>query len=471
MDSAVSTVPPAVSVAKPPGRAASPIGVALHGPIAPTILRLGLPTLLVLAVQTLLGVAEAYFVSFLGTDALAGAALVFPVLMLMQMMSNGGIGGGVAAAIARALGAGKRDEAEALALHALVLGLVFGLVFMGAALAFGAALYGAMGGDGGSLAMAVSYSNAIFFGAIPLWITSLLAAALRGAGDVRTPAAVVLGGTVVLLPLSPALIFGWGPLPRLGISGAGLAVTRYYLGAALYLLRHLLSPGSALRLRRVPLERRLFGAILGVGGLSAIGTVQANLTVVLVTSAIGFSGAEAIAGYGIASRLDYLLIPLLFGLGTASVTMVGASVGAGDAARARRVAWTGAALGGGGAGLIGLAAALYPVGWAGLFTSEPGVLATSALYLHIVGPSYVFFGAGMMLYFASQGAGRVLLPVLAGTARLGVSALILFLAARGALAEGGLFAVVAAGSVFYGLVCMLAVRLPSWGTRKSAARS
>src|SRR4051812_13978757 len=146
MDSAAEAIPTALDEprsAAPP--APRPITSLVHGPIVPTMLRLGLPTLLVLVVQTLLGVAETWFVSFLGTDALAGAALVFPVLMLMQMMSNGGIGGGVASAIARALGAGKRGEAEALALHALVLAVLFGLVFMAAALAFGPALYRAMG--------------------------------------------------------------------------------------------------------------------------------------------------------------------------------------------------------------------------------------------------------------------------------------------------------------------------------------
>src|SRR5579864_4492314 len=87
---------------------------ALSGPIVPTMLRLGLPTLLVLVIQTFVGVAETYFVSYLGTDALAGVTLVFPVLMLVQMMANGGIGGGVSSAVSRALGAGRPSDANAL---------------------------------------------------------------------------------------------------------------------------------------------------------------------------------------------------------------------------------------------------------------------------------------------------------------------------------------------------------------------
>src|SRR5262249_26472153 len=100
----------------------------LGGPIVPALLKLTAPTLIVLVVQTFVSVAETYFVGFLGTDALAGVALVFPVLMLMTMMSNGGIGGGVASAVARAIGAGRMEDADALILHALILAVVFGLV-------------------------------------------------------------------------------------------------------------------------------------------------------------------------------------------------------------------------------------------------------------------------------------------------------------------------------------------------------
>jgi putative MATE family efflux protein len=477
MNATTETVPSraASAVAATPraaggGRAAM-MEAALRGKIVPTMLRLGLPTLVVLVAQTLVGVAETYFVSFLGTDALAGVALVFPVLMLMQMMANGGIGGGVASAIARAIGAGRRDDADALALHALLLGVAFGLVFMLAAWLGGSALYRAMGGSGASLAAALTYSNIIFLGAVPLWVTALLGASLRGAGDVRAPARVSFVGFLILVPLSPALIFGWGPLPRLGIAGAGTAVLLYYAAASLVLIAYLRRGRAPLRLGRARIERRLLRQIMTVGGLSAIGTVQANLTVALLTGAVGLSGVAAIAGYGIASRLDYLLIPLLFGFGTGVVTMVGANVGAGQIARARRIAWIGAAIGGGATGLIGLAAALFPQGWTGIFTDAPEVLATSALYLRTVAPFYLLYGAGMMLYFASQGANRVLLLVLAGTARLLVAGLGGWLAASFlGIDLGGLFAIAAASSALFGLISIGAVAMSDWGEKLPSRR-
>ncbi len=142
-----------------------PPGV-LSGPIMPTMLRLALPTFVVLVIQTLVGVAETYFVSFLGTDALAGVALAFPVVMLMQMMSNGGIGGGVSSAVARALGANRRADADALVWHAIILACVFGILFMAAAILGGPILFRAMGGAGSTLTATLIYSGVVFSGAI-----------------------------------------------------------------------------------------------------------------------------------------------------------------------------------------------------------------------------------------------------------------------------------------------------------------
>ena len=138
----------------------------LDGPIASTLVRLAAPNMLVMLAQTTVGLVETYFVGKLGTAALAGVALVFPVVMLMQMMSAGAMGGGISSAIARALGRGSRVDADALAIHALLIGLFFGLIFTVALLVGGHWLYAAMGGSGASLAAASTYSAVVFSGAI-----------------------------------------------------------------------------------------------------------------------------------------------------------------------------------------------------------------------------------------------------------------------------------------------------------------
>lgn len=423
----------------------------LEGPIAPRLLRLAWPILVVLAVQTLVSVAETYFVGFLGTAAIAGVAVVFPVLMLMTMMSNGGIGGGVSSAIARAIGAGRRRDADALVGHALVLAVVFGALFTAGVLAGGPALYKALGGDGDALANALLYSNLVFGAAVPIWIANLLAAALRGAGNVKVPATLTAAGAALTLALSPPLILGLGPVPRFGVAGAGYAMIAYYVGATVTFIVYLRSGKTPVRLALPRIEWRLLKEILGVGLPSAVGTVLANATVVLCTGLVGTYGTAAIAGYGMASRLDYLLIPLLFALGTASVTMVGTNVGAGQMARARRIAWTAALLSAGATAIIGLGATLAPQTWMRLFSRDAQVIAVGVSYLHRAAPCYGFFGLGMALYFASQGAGTVVWPVIAAVGRLLV-----------ATAGGALWVTVAHGSIS-GLFWLIAASLCLFG--------
>jgi putative MATE family efflux protein len=329
----------------------------IEGPIVPTLLRLAAPNVLVMLAQTSVGLVETYFVGKLGTDALAGVALVFPVVMLMQMMSAGAMGGGMSSAVARALGAGRRADPDALALHALIIGLIFGLTFTIALIFGGEPLYAAMGGGGGSLAAAKIYSDVIFSGAVLVWLFNSLANVIRGTGNMVFPALVTCAGVVVLIPLSPCLIFGLGPFPKLGVAGGAVAVLLYYaIGSAVF-AAYLHSGRSVVRLRLfgVGLRWPLFADILRVGAVAALITVQTNLTVAIATGLVGALGPAAIARYGVGARLEYLLIPLVFGLGGPLVAMVGTNIGAHRPDRALRVAWIGAAIAAALCELIGLA--------------------------------------------------------------------------------------------------------------------
>ena len=440
----------------------------LEGPIARTLLRLAAPNVVMLVAQVAISILEAYYVGWLGADALAGVSVTFPLVMLMQTMSAGGMGGGVAAAVARALGAGRRADATRLVTHAIVIALVMASLFTVVVLGAGRAIYQAMGARDGALVAALAYSNVIFAGAAAVWLFNTLASAVRGTGNMLLPAAIVLGGSPVLVTLSPALIFGWGPFPHLGVTGAALAVVAYYVAGALVLFAYLVSGRSLIRLTpSLHFEGALFAEILRVGAPSLVNNVMTNLTVVLLTALVGPFGTFALAGYGMGVRLEYLLIPLVFGFGSALVTMVGTNFGAGQRARARRVAWTGALMAAGATEAIGLAAALFPHAWLGLFTDESAVLTAGAAYLRVVGPAYGFFGLGLALYFASQGAGRLLWPLLAGSIRL-VSATaggwLILHQLPGELTA--LFAVMAAALVLFGSTLAGAIRLGAWEAGK-----
>jgi putative MATE family efflux protein len=430
----------------------------IEGPIAATLIRLAAPNMVVMLAQSAVGLIEAYFIGKLGTDALAGVALVFPLLMLMQMMSAGAMGGGISSAIARALGANRHADADALVLHALVIALVFGVTFTVLLLVCGPWLYTEMGGSGGSLEAAQTYSTVVFAGAILVWLFNSLANVIRGTGNMAFPALVTIIGVIVLIPLSPCLIFGLGPFPRLGVAGGAVAVVIYYALGSVVLAAYLWSGRSVVRLafRGIRFRLSLFADILRVGLVAALITIQTNLTIAIATAYVGAFGPAAIAGYGTGSRLEYLLIPLVFGLGGPLVAMVGTNIGAGRRDRALRVAWIGAAIAAAICELIGLSAAAAPRAWLSLFDTAPAMLDAGTRYLHAVGPAYGLFGLGMALYFASQGAGRLLWPFTANMARLIIAA------------GGGYFALRWSGNLTDVFIAM-AVALAAFGLINAAA--
>jgi putative MATE family efflux protein len=434
----------------------------LNAPLAPTLARLAAPGIVLALFQTAVSVGDTHFVGRLGTESLAGLALVFPMLMLLQMTSAGAMGGGVSSAVARALGAGNPDAARKMVAHGLVIALGGGLVFTLLLLGAGRELYRLLGGRGEALQQALAYSNLLFAGAVLVWIANTLASLLRGSGNTLAPALAFAGTALVQIPLSGALTLGWGPFPRWGIAGAAAAYLASFAIASLALAIWLWN--SALRPRRAHwrLEGRLFRDILRVGAISSISALQTVLTAVILTGFVARFGTAALAGYGVGVRLELLQVPIVFAIGQALVVMVGINIGAGHAARAKRIAWTGT----GAAALVSLAiggsVAVFPALWIRIFSEDPAVIEIGSLYMRIVAPLYPLFGAGMALYFASQGAGLMLLPVLAGTARL------LLVVAGGALVMhlGGplaaLFSVIALGLTAFGGLTSLAVYKARW---------
>jgi len=435
----------------------------LDAPIAPTLLGLAAPNVVAVAAQTAVSMAEAWYVSRLGIDSLAGLALVFPLVTMMQMMSAGAMGGGGASAVARALGAGDTAKAEALLLHIIVIAAGMAALFSVVILGFGRIFFGALGGRGAVLDQALAYSTVIFAGAIAVWVMNMLASAIRGSGNMLIPAAVILSVAAVQVALGGALVLGIGPFPQLGIAGAGAAqVIAFGLGGV-FLIAYLRSgaAGLTLRLRGVRLQWALFREILRVGLLACISALLTCVTIIVVTGLVARFGAAALAGYGIGARLEFLLIPIVFGIGAALTAMVGTNVGAGNWPRARRVAWTGAAIAGAVVGAIGLTVGLWPDLWIGIYTRDPGVLDAGRTYLRIVGPAYVFFGFGMALYFASQGAGRMRWPLIGGVLRLVVAIGGGWLAAS-AFGLDGLFVAVAIGMALFGTVIAASIALGTW---------
>ena len=441
----------------------------LTAPIGRSLLRLAGPTTALMVVQIFVAIAETWYVGRLGRDALAGLALVFPFMALMLNVANGGMGGGVASAMARALGAGRTEDARALVLHALVVGLAIGLGFTAFALTLAPSVYGLMGGKGNALAQALALSNLWFAGAAPAWVSSFFAALLRGSGDSATPARYGLLASLVYVPLSGVLALGGAGWSGFGIEGLAIAslvaTTLALVLQARSLWRGRL--GFTPRLTGIRLQGRLFGEILKVGIMGSVTSITGNLTAILVTGLIGSFGTAALAGYGIGVRLEYMVAPLAFGIGTGLTTLVGVAAGAGDWRRANKVAWIGSLISFVTIGAIGWMVALLPETWARLFTAEPQVIAASVAYITRVAPFYCLFGLGLTLYFASQGAGRMMTPLVASLVRQGIVTVCGWLAVeRLGLGLHGVFAALAAGMFVYGCLIAGPLLIRPWRSRR-----
>jgi putative MATE family efflux protein len=435
--------------------------------VLPELLRLTLPNLAAMLVVALVAICETVYVGILGTTPLAAIALAFPMVMLMQMLSGGAMGGAVSSAISRALGSGNVQRAEALAVHSVAIGGAAGLFFSVTFAMFGAPILRALGGSGKVLEQALVYANVALTGAVLVWLLNTFASIVRGTGNMQVPSFTLLTASLLQIVLGGALGLGIGPIPRFGLAGVAWGLIMAYAAAALFLLWFLCSGRGRLKLRlRAPtFQRELLFDILRVGVVSALGPFQVVLTVLILTRLVAGFGTEALAGYGIGARLEFLLVPIVFAIGVASVPMVGMAIGARDIERARRVAWTSACLSAAVLGAIGLVVTLAPGLWSGIFSSDPAVRAAANLYLHWAGPGFAFVGLGLSLYFASQGSGKVVPPVLAGTVRLFVVALGGWWVAASSAPVWSLFALVGASMVAFGLCIAAAVYVTPWGNR------
>ena len=321
----------------------------LQGPILPTLLRLAVPNVFAMVAATAVGIGETVYVGLLGKTSLAAMALVFPFVMLMQMFSSGAMGGGVSSAISRALGAAQPERARALAVHALCIGTALGLLFTLLLWSAGPLFYRLLAGRGGSgevLAEGGRYGLWVFAAVPAIWLFNTLISLVRGSGDMRVPSAAILGVSLVQVAIGATLGLGLAGAPRLGMPGVALGQVIAYWLAAGVLWRYVRSGQTRVRLelRGIALQWPLFQDILRVGALACLSPLLTVGTVLAVTSFVAVHGPEALAGYGIGARLEFLLVPIAFGVGVAAVPMVGMAVGARDIVRARRVAWTSGAV-------------------------------------------------------------------------------------------------------------------------------
>ena len=391
----------------------------LTRPIIPLLIRMSAPNTIAFFIQSLVVLTEVWFISRLGTNSLAAVALAFPLLMITQTMSGGALGGAITSAIARSMGADDIEKAERLIWHSIIISLGGAISFLILFLLFGKQLLFLLGGRGEILQESYAYCSILFFGGILLWLSGSLSAVLRGMGNMRFPATLMVITSSIQVILSGGFILGWFGFPKLGVPGAAVAVlisSALMVTVILFKLRSKSIPAS-LRKERFQLRKILFDNIFEVAIPASLSPLLVVGTILVLTGLVGRFGTEALAGYGIGSRVEFLMIPLIFGIGTAMTSIVGANIGALNIDRAEKVGILGGSTAGFVSILIGLTLAVFPEAWIQFFTDDIKAFEVTKKYIQIVGPFYIFQGIGLSLYFASQGANAMKWPTIATIAR------------------------------------------------------
>ncbi len=391
----------------------------LTRPIIPLLIRMSAPNTIAFFIQSLVVLTEVWFISRLGTNSLAAVALAFPLLMITQTMSGGALGGAITSAIARSMGADDIEKAERLIWHSIIISLGGAITFLILFLLFGKQLLFLLGGRGEILQESYAYCSILFFGGILLWLSGSLSAVLRGMGNMRFPATLMVITSSIQVILSGGFILGWFGFPKLGVPGAAVAVlisSALMVTVILLKLRSKSIPAS-LRKERFQLRKFLFDNIFEVAIPASLSPLLVVGTILVLTGLVGRFGTEALAGYGIGSRVEFLMIPLIFGIGSAMTSIVGANIGALNIDRAEKVGILGGSTAGFVSIVIGLTLAAFPEAWIQFFTDDIKAFEVTKKYIQIVGPFYIFQGIGLSLYFASQGANAMKWPTIATIAR------------------------------------------------------
>ena len=387
-------------------------------PVATVLWKLATPNVAGVIMMTAVAFFDLWFVGRLGNQALASLALAFPFQALMQMMAGGAIGGGITSAVARAKGGKNSRSAQIIAFNGLLIGAFVALIYTVILGFFPYAVFGSLSDSKEVIDGAVKYAEIGFGGAILTWLFFILSSIIRGIGDTYAPAkAIIIAGFFQII-LSGLFTSGFGKIFDLGVAGPAAAMITCHALAALFLIRKIIASNTIMSLHNCVIDWNSIFNILRVGGLGLINSLTIALSVVIITNFVSDFGVDALAGYGLGSRLELMLVPISFGIGAALTAAVGTNIGAGQYNRARIIAKAGAFVTFFTTGVFGIIVALMPWLWTDLFINQGTAVVFASSYLTIVGPFYGFFAGGMSLYFASQGTGSMIFPVLVNISRL-----------------------------------------------------
>lgn len=382
-----------------------------EGPVGLAIFLLAIPMILEMLGESLFAIVDIFFVAKLGADAVATVVLTESILALIYAAAFG-LAIGATATVARRMG--EKDDAEAAktATHVIYLGVIVSLFISIVGLVFAPYILAALGAEPQVVEHGTMFMRIMLGGNAVIVFIFLLNAIFRGAGDAAVAMRVLLLANGLNIILSPCFVFGVGFFPELGVTGAAVGTTIGRGCGVLFAAWHMFRPGGRIHVHRESwrFDPKLLWKLLKLSSTAMFQFLIATASWSALVRVVAVFGSDALAGYGIALRvIMFALLPAL-GLSNAAATMVGQNLGAGKPERSEAAVWRAAAFNGAFYLTIGMVFIFFSHAIVGIFTHEPNILAYGTSALHIIAYGFAFYGAGMVLETAFNGAGDTWTP-------------------------------------------------------------
>lgn len=395
------------------------LGAAIRGsdadytriPLKRAIFLLAIPMMLELVMESTFAVADIWFVGKLGAEAVATVGLTETFLFLLYALAMG-LAMGITAIVARRIGEGDKEAAALAGSQAIFIGVLASLPFTVAGLWFARDLLQLMGASGWVLDEGWRYTQWMLGGNVVIILLFVINAVFRGAGDAAIAMRVLIVANLINIVLDPILIFGWGPVPAMGIEGAAIA-TNIGRGCGVLLQlwtlwqggKHLRISSAQLHLHAATLLHIVRTSLGGVGQM-----LIAMTSWIFLMRILADVGSAAVAGATITIRVMMLTMMPAWGLSNAAATLVGQNLGAGQPERAESTVWRIGCYNMVFLVLVSFLFYFFNEQIIGIFTDDAAVIAVGAEWMQILAYSYFVYGWWMVSVQAFNGAGDTRTP-------------------------------------------------------------
>lgn len=375
------------------------------------ILILAIPMVLEMIMESIFAVVDIFFVSKLGTDAIATVGVTEAVMTIIYAIGSG-LAVGTTALVSRRIGEKKKKDAGVTAFQAIMVGVIVSLIIAIPGILFAKSFLRIMNGTEKMIEEYYLFPTIIFGGNIVIMLLFIINAVFRSSGDAAISMRVLWVANIINIILDPLLIFGYGPFPELGLKGAAVATTTGRGLAVLYQF-YLISSGRyrvQLYWNGLKIKLKVMWNLFKVSGGGIMQNLIATSSWILLMKIITVTGPEAVAGYTIAIRIIVFPILLAWGLSNAASTLVGQNLGAKQPDKAEKSVWITGYVNMGFMAFIGALLTIFPGFWIRLFTNELPVVENGILALQIISTGFIFYALGMVLMQGFNGSGDTITP-------------------------------------------------------------